>query len=203
MHRQSKKCRVCYEQEKARPENYLERSCPKCGKSFTVHKTHVERGQGKYCSRECARSGSPTRKKQTPVVTCHTCGNSFEKYASEIRKNLHGKHFCSSECWATHNQRQNHAGWSGGQHGRMSPESRAWRKAVITRDKKHCRRCHSTERLEAHHIRRFTTHPELRNDVQNGITLCHACHVLFRNKEDEYADMLAFMASVTVEVWNV
>lgn len=200
---ESKKCRACYAQEKARPDHYLERTCQKCGKTFTVHKIHVERGQGKYCSVTCARSGSPTRKKQTPIVTCHVCDKAFEKYASEIRKNVNSLHFCSSECWYTYNQRDNHYGWEGGQHERMSPEARAWRKAVIARDKGFCRRCHSTDRLEAHHIRRFTTHPELRLDVANGITLCHNCHVLFRNREEEYAGILAFMASVPVEVWHV
>lgn len=201
--KESEFCRNCYEKQHARPEHYLERTCQKCSKTFTVHKAHVERGQGKYCSVTCARSGSPTRKKDMPIVVCRACGKTFEKYKANIRKNLHGMNFCSRECWSTYNQRQNHVGWSGGQHGRISPESRAWRKAVVARDKGHCRRCHSTEKLEAHHIQRYTTHPELRHDVQNGIALCRDCHVLFRNREEEYAEILSFMASVPVEVWHV
>lgn len=203
MDAESKKCKACYEAERARPGHYIEKSCAKCGKIFTVHKIHIERGQGNYCSRECARSGSPTRKKKTPVVSCHSCGKSFEKYKSEMSKNVSNLNFCSRECWVAYNQRENHVGWEGGQHERLGPAQRAWRKAVIARDKGYCRRCHSTERLEAHHIKRFSTHPELRLDISNGVSLCHSCHTLFRNKEEQYAEMLGFIASVPLEVWNV
>ena len=43
----------------------------------------------------------------------------------------------------------------------------------------------------------------MRWDIENGITLCHDCHVGFRNKEDDYIDELMFIASVPVAVWNV
>lgn len=54
----------------------------------------------------------------------------------------------------------------------MNPEYRVWRKAVIERDKRLCRRCHATSNLHVHHIYRFNDKPHLRWDVGNGITLC-------------------------------
>ena len=39
-----------------------------------------------------------------------------------------------------------------------------------------CAYCGSTEKLEAHHIQKRTTHPELSCDLENGIALCHSCH---------------------------
>ena len=203
MHRQSKKCRNCYAQEKARPEHYIERVCEKCGKTFTVHKIHIERGQAKYCSRSCARSGSPTRKKSAPAVVCENCGKQFRKYKAEIVKNQGNKHFCSPDCWYSYNQRDNHYLWTGGQHDRLNPEGIAWRKAVLRRDKRHCRICHANKHLEVHHIYPFGTHPEQRWEVANGLTLCHSCHTGFRHREMDYVEILRFIASVPVEVWYV
>lgn len=203
MHRQSKTCRRCYLAESARPEHYVTRNCLVCGKSFTVHKIHVERDQGKYCSRVCARRGSPTRKCNAPVVTCHVCGKEFRKYQAEINKNKGDLHFCSPDCWYEHNQRENHYGWEGGQHERINRNSIAWRKAVLERDHYYCRLCHSRCKLEAHHIKRFSTHPEMRWDIDNGVTLCHDCHVKFRHHEEEYEDILEFIALIPVVVWHV
>lgn len=78
-----------------------------------------------------------------------------------------------------------------------------WRDTVINRDKGFCRLCHSQDRLEVHHIKTFGHHPESRWDVDNGVTLCHDCHVKFRHQERDYEDILAFVASVPVEVWHV
>ena len=203
MNRQSKKCRDCYATEKARPEHYIERVCAKCGKTFTAHKTQVERGNAKYCSRSCARSGSPTRKRATPTVECANCGKQFRKYQAEIAKNQGDKHFCTPDCWYAYNQRDNHYLWTGGQDDRMNPDGIAWRKAVLQRDKYHCRICHARRHLEVHHIYPFGTHPERRWELANGITLCHSCHTGFRHLEMEYVEILRFMASIPVEVWYV
>ena len=52
-----------------------------------------------------------------------------------------------------------------------------WVNAVIGRDKAICQHCGAIEiELHAHHIRSYKDHPELRFDVNNGITLCFKCH---------------------------
>jgi 5-methylcytosine-specific restriction endonuclease McrA len=51
----------------------------------------------------------------------------------------------------------------------------AWAALVKERDKK-CTECGSVYDLHAHHIKQYKSHPELRNDVNNGITLCGNCH---------------------------
>lgn len=79
---------------------------------------------------------------------------------------------------------ERHPAWRGGtkakKHGdRASPEYRAWRRAVFERDEFTCRICTVyTGRgdLEAHHLKPYATHPELRYDVDNGITLCRYHH---------------------------
>ena len=203
MNRQSTMCRDCYDKKRARPESYVTKICPFCESEFTVHKCHIERGGGIYCSVSCARSGSPTRKRTRVKVVCENCNSEFEKHRSEIKKNVHDKNFCSPECWYEYNQGDNHYGYEGGQNERINAEYHEWRKSVIERDHGYCRLCHSQERLEVHHIHRFAIYPDMRWDIQNGITLCHDCHVGFRNKEEDYIDELMFIASVPVEAWNV
>lgn len=51
----------------------------------------------------------------------------------------------------------------------------AWSSLVKARDQK-CVECGSVYLLHAHHIKSYKTHPELRHDVSNGITLCAHCH---------------------------
>jgi hypothetical protein len=61
---------------------------------------------------------------------------------------------------------------------RCSPEYKAWRVAVFARDGYSCQRCGDARggNLHAHHVKPFATHPELRFDVANGLTLCELCH---------------------------
>lgn len=60
-----------------------------------------------------------------------------------------------------------------------------WRKNVWSRDKFTCRIADNNcdGRIEAHHILAWSAHPELRYQVNNGITLCHAHHPRARAEE--------------------
>jgi hypothetical protein len=62
-----------------------------------------------------------------------------------------------------------------------------WSRSVKRRDnyicqncgldgKKICNHCGEKPRLHAHHLKDWATHPELRLDINNGITLCFKCH---------------------------
>lgn len=63
---------------------------------------------------------------------------------------------------------------------RASAELKRWRYDVFRRDGFACSHCGDDTggNLNAHHIRHFATHPELRFDTRNGITLCIGCHNL-------------------------
>jgi hypothetical protein len=201
--RVSSVCKACYNQKIARPENYFHRQCRKCGKDFTVHRATVVRGQGWYCSRSCARSGSPTRKRNRRLASCLTCGKRVERFPSEDKKKTTDKHFCSTECWYEYNQRENHYCWAGGQDERMNPDANVWRKTVLRRDRRRCRFCHSRRRLQVHHILPFSTHADRRWDVTNGITLCFSCHGKLRHKELEFAEFLQFLITLPVHRCDV
>lgn len=52
-------------------------------------------------------------------------------------------------------------------------------------------------RLEAHHILSWKDYPELRYDINNGITLCHAHHP---RKRDEEAELSPYFQSLVAEM---
>ena len=64
-----------------------------------------------------------------------------------------------------------------GQNGRRSAEYSEWRQRVFLRDNFTCQNCGDRGgKLNAHHIKSYAKYPQLRYSVQNGITLCEACH---------------------------
>lgn len=61
-------------------------------------------------------------------------------------------------------------------------EYKIWRSNVFTRDNWVCKTCGVRGgKLEAHHIKSWANYPELRFDIENGITLCVECHKLTDN----------------------
>lgn len=81
----------------------------------------------------------------------------------------------------------NHWNWQGGiglerDIIKQTPEYKKWRNDVFARDNYTCQCCFQYGvSLNAHHIENFSSNPELRTDLNNGITLCEDCHSV--NKE--------------------
>lgn len=71
----------------------------------------------------------------------------------------------------------------------LDTEYRHWRRNVYRRDAYKCRIANvdCDGQLEAHHILRWSEHPNLRHDVSNGITLCRKHHPRKRVDEQELA----------------
>lgn len=82
----------------------------------------------------------------------------------------------------------NHPRWKGGYSSennriRRRIEYRLWREAVFARDNWICQKCNRKGlELHPHHIRNFAEVKELRFAIDNGITLCKKCHMLFYKK---------------------
>lgn len=82
---------------------------------------------------------------------------------------------------------------------RTTDTYRNLRKFVLKRDYFRCCICHSTKKLNMHHIRNFSDFPELRFDEKNNITLCKACHDEFHKrytrKNNSYFQLILFKLS--------
>lgn len=82
---------------------------------------------------------------------------------------------------------ENSPAWKGGisrnyKMGYYFKEYKNWRKSVFERDCFTCQECGDTGYITAHHIKSFAKYPELRYEIDNGMTLCEKCH----SKTDNY-----------------
>ena len=71
---------------------------------------------------------------------------------------------------------------------RHSTEYKKWRSTVFRRDNYTCAICGKKGgNLEAHHIKTFAKHKDVRFDPDNGVTLCRGCHRrVHKEKIDEW-----------------
>jgi len=66
-----------------------------------------------------------------------------------------------------------------------SQEFKNWRKSIFERDNYTCQLCGKriNTYIQAHHILSFTDYPDLRFEVDNGITHCQECHYILHGIE--------------------
>jgi len=81
---------------------------------------------------------------------------------------------------------------------RNDPLYKNWRREVYKRDGYRCKinNCDCTGRIEAHHILGWTNFPELRYNINNGITLCHFHHPFKRDDEKRLIPFFQSMVEV-------
>lgn len=114
------------------------------------------------------------------VIVNHTCPDCGKVRVIRVAPNRMPKH-CRA-CSEKYRSGPNNANWKGGitpenKQARASAAYAEWRTSVFTRDKYTCVWCGQRGgKLHADHIKPFSTHHHLRFDVNNGRTLCVACH---------------------------
>ena len=143
----------------------IKKKCLICGKLLKLYAARdIERT--KYCSNKCKNIGHSGRMKgrtHTPETRLILSRNA--------KINGLGKRYGP-----------NHHNWKGGctpanNKIRGSGQYDEWRKKVFLRDSWTCQHCSQVGGgLNAHHIMSFSDYPSLRFEVNNGITLCEACH---------------------------
>lgn len=119
-----------------------------------------------------------THNMQIPEVQAKSKETCMERYgvenyalSSEFRESMTGE---NSPVWKGGSLARE------GQNQRYGAEGVQWRKAVYQRDDYTCQKCHQRSTfLNAHHICNYADYPEMRFDIDNGITLCKECHHLF------------------------
>lgn len=157
-------------------------NCDFCGVAYSKRRSEFALAEfNHYCCKECADRGMEVEK---PILACDWCGDSFERYPSEVAKAARRGHrfvFCCHTCRAAMVAAQfdESAPYTKPHTSspRNSAEDRAWRRAVLGRDDYTCQDCGTTiKMLAAHHVKPVMLFPELRVEVSNGTTLCYQCH---------------------------
>lgn len=122
---------------------------------------------GQWCV-DCGNRVPNVRKRDPETIRCKPCA---------------GKFYRGENSW----------NWKGGisKYNRMSYEYIKWAKSVYAKDHYTCAMCHKhcTKDIQAHHILSWKDAPELRLEVNNGITLCFDCHLTTRGKESYFAPL--------------
>ena len=142
----------------------IEQTCPVCGDIYIVKRSYIVKRKAQTCSRECHHK--------------LFSGNNHPNY-------IHGKSKLSGTLGTPKGER--HWNWRGGitsEHEKIrnSTEYKEWRNKIFIRDNWTCQKCGSRNGngvyvyLEAHHVKSFSKFPNLRFDLDNGVTLCRICH---------------------------
>lgn len=139
----------------------VEKSCKQCGKTMLVEQNLIK--TKKYCSNSCRIKG------HNPVFT------------DESRKKISDAHMGKPKEYQVVSG-DRHWAWKGGvgteRHAAMSRKQyKVWRTAVFERDNYTCQICEQYSGvLHADHIEKWSDNEELRYAVENGRTVCVACH---------------------------
>lgn len=97
--------------------------------------------------------------------------------------------------WGLKHSGKNNGKWKGGVSKqdellRKTIEYRDARRKAFERDHFRCRVCGAGGYMNAHHIKPFRDHLELRNELNNLITLCIECHKIMFKRENLFINYL-------------
>lgn len=147
---------------------------------------------------------SPAYKGASKNSNCIVCNTVFSTFDSVDSK------FCSQKCYGTYrsdnyfgekiyNWIQDRTSLKDDHKDRGGQLHRDWSKNVKNRDGWKCKIANDncSGRLEAHHILGWSDYPELRYELNNGITLCHAHHP--RKRKDE-AELSPYFQKLVAEM---
>ena len=169
-----------------RGASVLAACCPKCGtkrnkKWFGAKLGSVNDALCRSCSQSKPRVSIENRKRSRSEVTCPSCG------LKRLVWHRNGYEPLCVKCFhkTIDHRKEKHPGWKGGVSAeahliRTSIPYRKWQTEVYKRDKYTCQICglkkQNGRSFHAHHIKPFATHPELRIEISNGVSLCKLCH---------------------------
>jgi len=159
--------------------------CAQCGVFFTAF--NRKESKNSFCNQKCYFAFKRLHRPEANCI-CEWCQEKFYRKQSAI-KNGEGK-FCSRKC--KHTAQREGIIIRGESYNdrhliRQSSAYKSWRAAAKKLKGNRCEKCGAEEGkkcdccgyiiyLHVHHIKPFSTYPELRFDPSNASVLCPKCH---------------------------
>ena len=152
-------CRCEYQiwKRSNREWTWQKKSCSVCWKEYKKYwRTKEQFEDSKFCSVKCLSISKIWISRPDNI-----------ERMKENRRTFKGEDHWNWKWWITP---ENHA-------IRRSKEYEEWRRSVYSRDGFKCTECGNKKNIVAHHVKCFHSFPNLRFSLENGITLCRACHL--------------------------
>jgi 5-methylcytosine-specific restriction endonuclease McrA len=149
-------------------------NCHTCNIEFLKQECWIKRVKLHFCSKKC-HDAFQTRS----FKNCKICGDKFKVSPVHLKRYS----TCSKkECRTANKLKENNPNWRGGVAANRNcweatRKAKNFKKLVLKRDKYTCQECKQRGGdLEVHHKKPWSFFPELRCDINNGVTLCIECH---------------------------
>lgn len=144
--------------------------CQVCEKEFNCPPSHIKRGQGKYCSRECSYIG---RSKKT-TTTCLYCGKIFETPIYYLKRGQ--MKYCSHKCWYSTIKNEGNPAYK---HGNKS----GYHFSHKLHYNMPCFACGTFQDVHTHHMDEDHTN----NIYSNFEWLCRSCHSRYHRLKENHS----------------
>lgn len=162
------------------------KNCTYCKKPYTKNpdQAYWQWDKSLFCSKSC--KGKVQGFQITPKLkkNCLICNSEFKKINHSMKEWSFAK-YCSQNCYnIARTPEIMEARYRGA-------EVQRWKKLILKRDNYQCKigNENCTKQLEVHHILRYSEFPELRCDMNNGITLCSFHHPKKKVEEKKLANL--------------
>jgi len=158
---------------------HIKVGCKICSKEFGTTQDRVDNGRGKYCSRKCYSVACTQRQGYWKGKTRSTPWMVGES------NTFFGKKPWNTGLKLPEMSGENHPNWvkdrtklSTDRRHAYDGRYKDWMSKIRLRDNWKCKMSNKDclGRIETHHILSWREHPELRYELNNGITLCHFHH---------------------------
>lgn len=181
--------------------------CDNCNNEIIRANKNDYRNKHSFCNPDCYKfwwgkkiaikfrgSGNVRWDENKVFKKCFVCGTEFR--ATGARKK-YGK-FCSRSCVSKWNfTGSRNPKWKGGiprEQRTELPEYEEWRKEVYKRDGWKCKICKTGgKQIIAHHVRTYKHFLNDRFKVENGLTLCRACHIKLHTIHKDVIDFTVIL----------